>query len=157
MPGGDASVKIVLAANADPIRVLNPIAAPLAVMRSSLLGSLVQVLRFNLARKAGRVRVFEIGRVFRRDATVPDGPLTVAGLHQPVRVAGLASGAADGLQWSRKEQGVDFYDAKGDIEALLAPRRPVFVADTHAALHPGRCARVEIEGRCIGYVGELHP
>ncbi len=57
-----------LAGNADPIRVLNPIAAPLAVMRSSLLGSLVQVLRYNLARKRQRVRVFEIGRVFMRDA-----------------------------------------------------------------------------------------
>lgn len=146
-----------LAGNADPIRVLNPIAAPLAVMRSSLLGSLVQVLRVNLARKASRVRVFEIGRVFKRDAGVADGPLTVAGLHQPMRVAGLASGAADSLQWSRKEQGVDFFDARGDIEALLAPRRPVFAADTHPALHPGRCARVELDGRAIGFVGELHP
>ena len=62
-----------LAGNADPIKVLNPIAAPLAVMRSSLLGSLIQVLRVNVARKASRVRVFEIGRVFKRDASVPDG------------------------------------------------------------------------------------
>ncbi|MBE0547723.1 MAG: phenylalanine--tRNA ligase subunit beta, partial [Rubrivivax sp.] len=146
-----------LAGNTDPIRVLNPIAAPLAVMRSSLLGSLLQVLRVNLARKASRVRVFEIGRVFIRDASVPDGALTVAGLHQPMRVAGLASGAADSLQWGRKEQGVDFFDAKGDLEALLAPRRPIFVADTHPALHPGRCARVELDGRAIGFVGELHP
>ena len=146
-----------LAGNADPIKVLNPIAAPLAVMRSSLFGSLVQVLRVNLARKAGRVRVFEVGRIFKRDSSVPDGPLTVAGVHQPMRVAGLASGAADRLQWGHKEQGVDFFDAKGDIEALLAPRRPVFAADTHPALHPGRCARVEVDGRVIGFVGELHP
>ena len=115
------------------------------------------MLRINLARKASRVRVFEIGRVFRRDAGVPDGALTVAGVHQPMRVAGLASGSADGLQWGRKEQGVDFFDVKGDVEALLAPRRPVFVADTHPALHPGRCARVELDGRAIGHVGELHP
>ena len=146
-----------LAGNPDPIKVLNPIAAPLAVMRSSLIGSLVQVLRTNLARKAGRVRVFELGRVFSRDPGVPDGDLTVAGVHQPMRVAGLASGAAERLQWGRKEQAVDFYDLKGDIEALLDPRRPVFVADTHPALHPGRCARVEVDGRAIGHVGELHP
>ena len=146
-----------LAGNADPIKVLNPIAAPLAVMRSSLLGSLLQVLRVNVARKASRVRVFEIGRVFKRDASVHDGEQTVAGLHQPMRVAGLASGSADSQQWGRKEQGVDFYDAKGDVEALLAPRRPVFVADAHPAMHPGRCARVELDGRCIGHVGELHP
>ena len=146
-----------LAGNASPIRVLNPIAAPLAVMRSSLFGSLLQVLRVNLSRKASRVRVFEVGRVFKRDSSVADGPLTVAGVHQPMRVAGLASGAADSLQWGRKEQGVDFFDAKGDIEALLAPRRPVFAADTHPALHPGRCARVEVDGRAIGFIGELHP
>jgi len=146
-----------LAGNPDPIKVLNPIAAPLAVMRSSLLGSLLQVLRTNLARKAGRVRVFEVGRVFRRDAGVPDGPLTVAGVDQPMRIAGLASGSAERLQWGCKDRGVDFYDVKGDIEALLEPRRPAFVADTHPALHPGRCARVEVDGRAIGHVGELHP
>ena len=81
-----------LAGNADPIRVLNPIAAPLAVMRSSLVGSLVGVMRTNLARKAPRGRVFEIGRVFRRDAAVADSPSTVAGVDQPMRVAGLAWG-----------------------------------------------------------------
>jgi phenylalanyl-tRNA synthetase beta chain len=146
-----------LAGNADPIKVLNPISAPLSVMRSSLLGSLVQALRYNLARKAPRVRVFELGRVFRRDAAVVDGELTVAGVHQPTRVAGLAYGAADALQWSRDEQGVDFFDAKGDVQVLLAPRRPVFVAATHPAMHPGRCARVEVDGCLIGHVGELHP
>jgi len=146
-----------LAGNADPIKVLNPIAAPLAVMRSSLLGSLLQVLRTNLSRKADRVRVFEVGRVFSRDPGVPDGDLTVAGVHQPMRVAGLASGAADRLQWGSRERGVDFYDVKGDIEALLAPRRPVFVSDVHPALHPGRCARIEVDGLAIGHVGELHP
>jgi phenylalanyl-tRNA synthetase beta chain len=146
-----------LAGNAEPIRVLNPIAAPLAVMRSSLLGSLVQVLRHNLARKASRVRVFELGRVFLRDAAATDGPLSVAGLHQPTRVAGLAYGNADGLQWSRKEQGVDFFDVKGDIEGLLAPRAAVFAPAAHPALHPGRSASVAVDGRVIGHVGELHP
>jgi phenylalanyl-tRNA synthetase beta chain len=146
-----------LAGNPDPIRVLNPIAAPLAVMRSSLVGSLVQVLRHNLARKATRVRVFELGRVFSRDAAVEDGALTVAGVRQPMRVAGLAYGAADDLQWGRKEQGVDFFDVKGDIEALLAPRKARFVADRHAAMHPGRCARIELDGQPVGHIGELHP
>ena len=146
-----------LAGNADPIRVLNPIAAPLAVMRSSLVGSLVQVLRHNLSRKVSRVRVFELGRVFSRDATVADGPLAVAGVSQPMRLAGLAYGAAEDLQWGVKEQGIDFFDVKGDIEALLAPRCAVFAADTHPAMHPGRCARIEVDGRVVGHVGELHP
>lgn len=146
-----------LAGNDDPIRVLNPIAAPLAVMRSSLLGSLVGVLRHNLARRAARVRVFEIGRVFSRDATAVDGPLSVAGVRQPLHLGALAYGAADAPQWGSKERTVDFYDLKGDIEALLSPRRAVFVAATHPALHPGRCARIEIDGEVIGHLGELHP
>jgi phenylalanyl-tRNA synthetase beta chain len=146
-----------LAGNADPIKVLNPIAAPLAVMRSSLIGSLVGVLRHNLARRAARLRVFEIGRVFMRDAAVRDGPLTVAGVHQPVLVAGLAYGSDDSLQWGRKERAVDFYDVKGDLQTLWAPHAAVFVSDTHPALHPGRCARVELGGRAIGHIGELHP
>jgi phenylalanyl-tRNA synthetase beta chain len=146
-----------LAGNPEPIRVLNPIAAPLAVMRSSLVGSLVQVLRHNLSRKATRVRVFEIGRVFLRDAGATDGERSVAGVRQPLRVGGLAFGAADAAQWGLRERTVDFFDVKGDVEALLAPARPVFVADSHPALHPGRCARVEVGGKVIGHVGELHP
>jgi phenylalanyl-tRNA synthetase beta chain len=146
-----------LAGNADPIKVLNPIAAPLAVMRSSLIGSLVQVLRTNLARKATRVRVFEVGRVFTRAPQAQDGPRSVGGVEQPMRVAGLAYGPADALQWGRKEQGVDFFDIKGDVQALLFPLQPSFVASSHPALHPGRCARVVLDGRDIGVVGELHP
>ncbi len=146
-----------LAGNADPIRVLNPIASPLAVMRSSLLGSLVAVLQGNLARKASRVRVFETGRVFRRDPSVVDSIRSVAGVAQPRRVAGLAWGRVDVLQWGSKERAVDFFDVKGDVEALLAPRQAVLVAAEHPALHPGRCARVELSGRAIGFVGELHP
>ncbi len=146
-----------LAGNADPIKVLNPIAAPLAVMRSSLLGSLVQVLRHNLSRKAGRVRVFELGRVFMRDAGTTDGPLGVAGVRQPMRAAGLVYGSAEPLQWGVKERGADFFDLKGDVEALLAPRRARFTGASHPALHPGRSAQVEIDGRVVGHLGELHP
>jgi len=146
-----------LAGNADPIRVLNPIAAPLAVMRSSLIGSLVHVLRTNLARKVGRVRVFEIGRTYRRDPAARDGETSVAGLVQPLRVAALAFGPADALQWGAPERMVDFFDLKGDLEALFAPRELSFVAAAHPALHPGRSARVELDGRVIGYLGELHP
>ncbi len=146
-----------LAGNADPIRVLNPIAAPLAAMRSSLIGSLVAALRHNLARKAPRVRVFELGCVFWRDAAVADGPLSVAGLHQPMRVAALAYGSAEPPQWGRKERGVDFFDAKGDLQALLAPLQARFVPAEHPALHPGRCAAVWLGEQAIGHVGELHP
>jgi phenylalanyl-tRNA synthetase beta chain len=146
-----------LAGNSDPIRVLNPIAAPLSVMRSSLVGSLVAVLRHNLSRRAPRVRVFEIGRVYRRNAVAVAGDTAVAGLDQPLHVAGLAHGPVDATQWGTAERLVDFFDVKGDVESLLAPLRPRFVAASHPALHPGRCARVEIAGESIGWIGELHP
>ncbi|WP_290873732.1 phenylalanine--tRNA ligase subunit beta [Aquabacterium sp.] len=145
------------AGNADPIKVLNPIAAPLAVMRSTLIGSLIEVLKTNLARKAERVRLFEVGRVFRRDASVADSDQTVGGFDQPVRVAGVAYGPAEALQWGQASRTVDFFDVKGDVEALLAPRQATFVAAEHPAFHPGRCARVLVNGQDVGVVGELHP
>ena len=146
-----------LAGNADPIKVLNPIAAPLAVMRSGLVGSLVQILRNNLARKAPRVRIFEIGRVFSRDASITSTLASVAGVKQPLRVAGLAWGPVDQLQWGAAERHVDFFDVKGDVEQLLAPRAVTFVAGEHPAMHPGRCAAVVVDDKIIGHVGEFHP
>ncbi|MEO7241674.1 MAG: phenylalanine--tRNA ligase subunit beta [Variovorax sp.] len=147
-----------LAGNVQPIELLNPIASPMSVMRSSLLGSLLQVLKFNLDRKAARVRVFEVGRVFRRDASVETTDSTVKGIDQPMRVAGLAWGDPDGLHWSGAARRADFFDAKGDVEALLAPLGARFEATSdHPALHPGRAARVWLHDRDIGVVGELHP
>ncbi|MFT7724740.1 MAG: phenylalanine--tRNA ligase subunit beta [Roseateles sp.] len=146
-----------LAGETNPIKLLNPIAAPLSVMRTSLIGSLVQVLRHNQARRATRVRVFELGRVFKRDAAVATGPLAVAGIAQPLRIGGLAWGPADQQQWSQKDRAVDFFDVKGDLEALFAPQALSFEAAEHPALHPGRSARVSLNGQPIGIVGELHP
>jgi phenylalanyl-tRNA synthetase beta chain len=146
-----------LAGNDQPIQLLNPIAAPLAVMRSSLLGSLINALRYNLSRKATRVRLFEIGRVFLRDASVLESDASIAGVSQPMRAAGLAFGPAEQQQWSGRDRNVDFFDVKGDLEALFAPAQLSFVAAEHPALHPGRSARIELNGRVIGVVGELHP
>ena len=146
-----------LAGNADPIKLVNAMASHLAVMRSSLIGSLIGVLRLNLSRKATRVRVYEAGRAFLRDSSMVDGSVTVAGVKQPMRLAGLAYGSAEALQWGEKERAVDFFDLKGDIEALLAPRVARFVASEHPAMHPGRCARIELDGEVIGFAGELHP
>jgi len=145
------------AGNANPVRLINPIASQMNVMRSSLIGSLVQVLKFNQDRKASRVRVFELGRVFFRDGSVQDGESTVAGFHQPMRVAALAWGGADALQWGRKDIAVDFFDVKGDVEALFAPSAAQFSAAAHPAMHPGRCAQVTLGCKVVGHVGELHP
>ena len=146
-----------LAGNADPIRLLNPIASHMSVMRSSLLGSLVAALKFNLDRKAARVRLFEVGRVFSKDSRVVSSDTSVAGFQQPMRVAGICQGSADALQWGVSDRGVDFFDVKGDVQALLAPRIAEFRAGEHPAMHPGRCASVWLEGQCIGHLGEMHP
>jgi len=147
-----------LAGNTTPVKLFNPIASPLSVMRSSLLGSLLHVLRFNADRQAGALRVFELGRVFLRDARVEDSDSTLAGIDQPMRVAALAWGEKAPLHWAHGSAArADFYDLKGDLESLLAPRVARFEAGEHPALHPGRCARVFLDDSAIGFIGELHP
>jgi phenylalanyl-tRNA synthetase beta chain len=140
------------AGNADPVRLANPIASQLAVMRSSLIGGLVGVLGSNQRRRADRVRIFEIGRCFRKDAA----GMPVAGYDQPVRIAALAWGPAASEQWGQASRKIDFYDLKADVEALLGAEAS-FEAAVHPALHPGRTARVMLDGAVVGFVGELHP
>jgi phenylalanyl-tRNA synthetase beta chain len=153
----DAEWEQDFAGNAAPIRLLNPIASQLAVMRTTLIGSLVANVRYNLNRKLSRVRVFEVGRVFLRDPGVTDGDLEVAGVRQPVRAGAIAFGPAFEEQWGVPERPVDFFDLKGDVELLFAPRQARFVKAVHPALHPGRSARVEVDGLAAGWIGELHP
>ncbi len=147
--------------NTEPITLENPIAAQLDVMRSSLAGSLVANLRFNLARKIDRVRVFEVARCFSRrsgEEDPRDPARALAGYHQPLRIGGLACGPAAAEQWGMKPtRHVDFYDVKGDVEALLAPREARFAPLAHPGLHPGRAASVRLGGTAIGWLGELHP
>ncbi len=145
------------AGNDAPIRLLNPIASQLSVMRTQLVSGLVDILRFNLNRKAEFVRVFELGRVFFPDETVEDGPFSVKGVRQPQHIAGLAYGDATEENWSAARRPVDFYDVKGDVETLIAPLTARFEPVVHPALHPGRSARILIDGREAGFIGELHP
>lgn len=145
------------AGNNATIKLLNPIASQMSVMRSSLIASLIANVRYNLNRKANRIRVFEVGAVYLRDAAVDDGPLTVAGYDQPKRVTAMAYGPVVDEQWGQSSRNVDFFDIKADLEALLAPLVPRFVADKHPAMHPGRTARIELDGVVVGYIGELHP
>jgi phenylalanyl-tRNA synthetase beta chain len=153
----DAQWEHGLAGNAHPIQLLNPIASHMSVMRSSLIGSLLQVVKFNLDRKASRVRVFEIGRVFQRDSQVEDSLQTVKGFAQPMHVAGMAYGPAQALSWNADRAPVDFYAVKADVAALFPGQSLSFVAAEHPALHPGRTARIESNGLHVGWLGELHP
>ncbi|WP_317202388.1 phenylalanine--tRNA ligase subunit beta [Janthinobacterium sp.] len=153
----DAAWERDFSANANPIKLQNPIASQMSVMRSSLIGSLVANVRYNLNRKLGRVRVFEMGTIFKRNAAVENGALTVAGYEQPKRVAAMAYGPVVDEQWGQPSRAVDFFDVKADLEALFAPRTPRFVKAEHPALHPGRSAHIEIDGVAVGFIGELHP
>ena len=145
------------AASGNPIRLLNPIASQMGVMRSNLVGSLVANVRYNLNRKIGRVRLFEVGAVYLRNPQAQDGPLSIAGYDQPKHVAAIAYGPVAEEQWGQATRNVDYFDVKADLEALLAPKQLRFVKAEHPALHPGRSARVELDGREIGFIGELHP
>ncbi|BAL25819.1 phenylalanine--tRNA ligase subunit beta [Azoarcus sp. KH32C] len=140
-------------ANAEPIRLANPIASQMSVMRSSLIPGLAANVVSNRKRQVERVRVFEVGRCFERKA---EGA-PIGGFHQPLRVAALAAGAALPGQWGAKTRPVDFFDVKGDLEALFVPQVLSFEPVVHPALHPGRAASVMLDGRKIGVIGELHP
>ncbi|MBP3220705.1 MAG: phenylalanine--tRNA ligase subunit beta [Neisseriaceae bacterium] len=134
--------------NQNPIRLQNPIASQMSVMRSTLIGGLVATLQSNLNRKQSRVRLFEVARVFHK---AEDGTF-----RQPEKVALLAFGNAHNEQWGENNRRVDFYDIKGDIENLLSGDIEFQVA-CHPALHPGRSAVVLQNGTPVGIVGELHP
>jgi len=145
----------------DVIAVLNPIANQYGVMRSTLWGGLLNNLKSNLNRGAGRVRLFEAGRVFKRDSSVQEQAGKVAGFHQPQKVGGLAYGSFVPEQWASANRVVDFFDAKGDLQRVLDPLHFVTEAAQHPALHPGRSAKVFLianQNRIeVGWIGELHP
>jgi phenylalanyl-tRNA synthetase beta chain len=134
--------------NQAPVALKNPISSQMSVMRSSLLGGLISALKSNLSRKQSRVRLFEAGGCFALEA---------GEYKQKDRVAGLAYGSVQLEQWGVPARDVDFYDVKGDVEALFAPIKLKFEAMQHAASHPGKSARIMLEGRVIGWIGELHP
>jgi len=134
------------------IALANPLAADLGTMRTSLLPGLVSALIANRRRQQERVRLFEIGRVFKQGA---DGPL------ETVRVAGVACGQANELQWAADKRAVDFYDVKGDAESLFALTGDVRAFRTAASaanwLHPGRSADFLRGDGVVGSLGALHP
>jgi phenylalanyl-tRNA synthetase beta chain len=135
----------------------NPIASDLSVMRVSLWPGLIRAALENQRRQQDRIRLFEHGAKF----AVLDGAI-----REIDTLAGVATGARLPEQWGVPPEArvpVDFYDVKGDLEALVtatgssgsfvfeAPATPL------ACLHPGRAARILRQGREVGWLGELHP
>ncbi len=144
----DESWERDLLANANPIKLKNPIASNLSVMRSSIWGGLLDVLVYNLNRQQTRVRLFEIGATYHHAANNAYAETT--------RVSGLAYGDALPEQWGEAARSVDFYDVKADVDRLTLGRAE-YVAVTHPALHPGQSAEVMLNGKAIGWLGKLHP
>jgi len=130
----------------------NPISSEMSVMRGSLWPGMVAVAAANVARQQERVRFFEIGKSFHGSLGKPV---------EVVRVAGLAVGSAVPEQWGRRAQGVDFFDIKSDLEALLAmvgtETRIDYEAASHPALQSGQVANIVRDGQTIGVLGKLHP
>lgn len=143
------------AANATPVELANPIASHLSVMRSTLIGGLINTLIHNQRRRQPRLQIFETGRVFERATTPTAGQ--VDGYRQTLRLGGLVWGTVVPEQWGSKTRPVDFFDVKADVEALNTSGSLSFEAAVHAAFHPGRSARVLRNGQLAGWLGELHP
>jgi phenylalanyl-tRNA synthetase beta chain len=149
----DAALQSRLCGGQPAIALANPIASDQGVMRLSLWPGLLQALRGNLARQQDRVRLFEVGRVYLPGARGRPG--------EPSRVAGLVSGNSYPKQWDMKDRAGDFFDVKGDVEALLEsarlPNGVDWLPTEHAALQPGQAAEVQYKNQRLGVIGTLHP
>jgi phenylalanyl-tRNA synthetase beta chain len=120
----------------------------MSVMRSTLMGGLLDVLQTNLNRRQTRVRIMEVGHCY----LAQDG-----GYAQPLRIAGLAYGDVMPEQWSIAAQSVDFYDVKADVVAMCMPQMLRVEAAQHPALHPGQSAAIWLGDVQLGWLGALHP
>ncbi len=147
----DESWEKDLLGNANPIKLKNPIASNMSVMRSGLWGGLLDTLTYNLNRKQERAMLFEIGASYHQDKQ---------NYSEQTRVAGLFYGAFQPEQWGAATKDVDFYDVKAHIDALTHNQveyRAEAGSTIHSALHPGQTARVYLHGKPIGWIGKLHP
>jgi phenylalanyl-tRNA synthetase beta chain len=154
-------------ARAETIRVSNPLSLDHSELRTTLLGTLLDAARYNLAHGADRVALFESGRAYMREGTSPAGGVLggrfagrlPAPAFEPHRIACLASGALDPPSWREGARDADFFALKGVLEALAAQLGAEVEVEAAAEpfLHPGRAARVLLGGHEAGWLGELHP
>jgi len=151
----------------EPIRVSNPLSLEHSELRTTLLGSLLDAARFNLARGAERVALFESGRTYlARGASQAGGVLggEFAGERSPPAfephcIAALATGPLATPSWGASDRPTDFFALKGVLEALTDQlgTSVEFAPEAHPFLHPGRAAGVQLGGLAAGWLGEVHP
>lgn len=148
----------LLAPGQRPLRVVNPVSSEHAVMRPNLLPGLVGALANNLTRQARRARLFEIGQCFTHDAATADGAPR-SNPRQEMWCGGILYGPREAHSWAHDGAAVDFFDAKGDVERVLALRGETanFEPADDPVLHPGQSAVVGIGDERVGRVGRLHP
>ncbi len=137
----------------ETIALQNPISEEMSVMRPSILPGLLAALLHNQNRQQQRLRLFETGLIFNKEG----GKTT-----QVEHIAGLICGTRSPSNWFNNKEISDFYDVKGQVEALLALSRSgeqfSFQPGQHPALHPGQCAQINAaDGDIVGYLGALHP
>ena len=151
----DPQLQQQLFADVPALALANPIASDLSVMRVSLWPGLLRAALENQRRQRDRIRLIEHGARFEQRASVT---------REIDTLAGIACGPRMPEQWGlprAMRDPVDFFDVKGDLEALFASlsvhAELRFEPQKHSCLHPGRAARVLRAGRPIGWIGELHP
>ena len=135
------------------IKLANPLVAEQAVMRTSLLPGVLEVVSRNTSFRTMDLKLFEIRR--RYMPTAGEMP------HETLCIAGALTGLRDDFSWSASREEVDFYDAKGIVENLLEQlhiRGVKWVADEpETYYHPGKSCSVMIGRECVGTIGEIHP
>ena len=140
------------AGNFTPVTVANPISSQMSAMRSNLIGGLITSIKHNINHGESRLKLFELGRCFQRDATNLEA--------QPEVLGAIAYGARFPEQWGEgglKGAQTDFFTVKGEVEALLRGLQPRFEKASLCAFHPGRSAKFSVMGAAVGLIGELHP
>lgn len=139
------------------IPLLHPLAEEHSLLRTTLLPGLLDVLAYNARRQQPGALVYEVGAVF-----VPEA-LPLADLpEEPVRIGVAGYGELGGLHWAEPGRPVDFFTVKGVVETLLEQLGVDAAAvgwerTDEPWLHPGRAAVLEVDGRRVGWLGELHP
>lgn len=148
----DPKLQQLLAPTEAPVTLHNPISSDMAAMRTTLWAGLLTTVKHNLNRQQPRVRLFETGLRF-----VPGAE----GLRQEPMLAAAITGRRYPESWTADGTSVDFYDLKGDLEAVLKlaglAGNVAFQVGSHPALHPGQSADLYRDGRLIGRIGTLHP
>ena len=150
----DLKLEKQLNSQVNPLALANPISSDLAVMRSTLLSSLIPCVQYNINRQQSRVRFFELGLRFDYQ-----NAKSIEDLKQIPTLAMIAVGSKQIESWHGKAQVMDFFDLKGEVEEILAAGRVQveYVRSDRKWLHPGQSAEILVDGKSVGYLGRLHP